>query len=219
MIPILERYRVIPVIAIDDAGAALPLADALLDGGLPVAEITFRTAAAATVIRVLTEKRPELFVGAGTLLTPENVADAVAAGAKFGVAPGCNPSTLDVARTYRWSFIPGVCTASEIETALQMNYRVLKFFPAGTMGGVEMLKALSGPYAHTGIRFMPTGGVTVDNLAEYLSLPTVIACGGTWIATKSDIAAGNWSLIRDRCRSALDIVGIEPGTNPTRNAG
>ena len=210
MFPILERYRVLPVITIDDTEAALPLADALLDGGLPIAEVTFRTPAAATVIRILTEKRPELLVGAGTVLTAQNVADAIASGAKFGVAPGCNPGTLDIANDNHWPFIPGVCTASEIEAALQANCRILKFFPAGIMGGVEMLKALSGPYAHTGIRFMPTGGVTESNLAEYLSVPTVFACGGTWIATQSDIAVGNWSIIRDRCRRVVDIINTEP---------
>ena len=214
MFPTLERYRVVPVIAIEDAEAALPLADALLDGGLPLVEITFRTAAAASVIRILTEKRPELYVGAGTVLTVQNIKDAIAAGAKFGVAPGCNPDILEMAEAHLWPFIPGVCTASEIEASLQMNYRVMKFFPAGLMGGVGMLKALSGPYAHTGVRFMPTGGVTESNLADYLSIPTVLACGGTWIATKSDIAAGNWPLIRDRCRRVIDIVGTGPATEP-----
>ncbi len=206
IIQTLERYRVVPVIAIDDAEAALPLADALLDGGLPVAEITFRTAAAATVIRTITEKRPELLVGAGTVLTFQNVQDAIAAGARFGVAPGFNPDTLDIAEEREWPFIPGVCTPSEIEAALEINYHVLKFFPAGAMGGVSMLKALSAPYAHTGIRFMPTGGVTEENLVEYLAVPSVIACGGTWIATKADIASGNWTAVRDRCRRVAEIV-------------
>ena len=206
MIQILERHRVIPVIAIEDVEAALPLADALLDGGLPIVEITFRTAAAASAIRTLTERRPELYVGAGTVLTAQNVEDAIAAGAKFGVAPGFNPDTADVAEEHDWPFIPGVCTPSEIEAALGCNYHIVKFFHAGLMGGVEMLKAFSGPYGHTGIRFMPTGGVTESNLHEYLAVPTVIACGGTWIASKTDIAAGNWQLISDRCRRVTEIA-------------
>lgn len=207
IIEILAEHRVVPVIAIEDAAAALPLADALLEGGLPLAEITFRTEAAAAVIRTLTEKRPEFHVGAGTVLTHENMADAIEAGATFGVAPGFNPETVEAAEDLLWPFIPGVCTPSEIEAALSMNFHVLKFFPAGAMGGASMLKALSAPYAHTGVRFMPTGGVTEANLAEYLAVPTVLACGGTWIASKADLVEGNWTRITERCRRVAEIVG------------
>ncbi|MDR1964373.1 MAG: bifunctional 4-hydroxy-2-oxoglutarate aldolase/2-dehydro-3-deoxy-phosphogluconate aldolase [Planctomycetaceae bacterium] len=203
----IEKYRVVPVIAIDDISAALPLADALLEGGLPLAEITFRTQAAAEVIQTLAEKRPELCVGAGTVLTYTNVHDAIQAGAKFGVAPGLNAETIDLAESMEWTFIPGVCTPSEIESALAMNFTVLKFFPAGAMGGIPMLKALSAPYAHTGVRFLPTGGVSESNLADYLALPTVLACGGTWIASKNDIAEGNWEQIKQRCQRIAEIVG------------
>lgn len=202
----LLKYRVVPVIAIENAEAALPLADALLEGGLPIAEITFRTEAAAETIRQMREKRPELCVGAGTVLNGENLRSAIEAGAVFGVAPGLNPETIELAQEVEWPFIPGICTPSEIESALSMDCHVLKFFPAGAAGGVAMLKALSAPYAHTGVRFMPTGGVTEANLAEYLSVPTVAACGGTWIATKADIAEGNWSTIKDRCRRIAEIV-------------
>ncbi|MDR0869748.1 MAG: bifunctional 4-hydroxy-2-oxoglutarate aldolase/2-dehydro-3-deoxy-phosphogluconate aldolase [Planctomycetaceae bacterium] len=206
IIETLEKYRVVPVISLEDAAAALPLADALLEGGLPLAEITFRTAAAAEAIRILTEKRPELCIGAGTVLTAQNVGDAVKAGAVFGVAPGFNPETLEVAGEHHLPFIPGVCTPSEIEAALTYNAAVLKFFPAGAMGGVAMLKAISAPYSHTGIRFMPTGGVSESNLAEYLAQPAVLACGGTWIAAKADIAEGRWSEIKDRCRRVAEII-------------
>ncbi len=206
LIETLQRYRVIPVIAIDNADAAIPLADALLEGGLPLAEITFRTEAAADAIGAMTEKRPELLVGAGTVLTKMNIRDAMDAGAKFGVAPGYRPETLDAANEVDWPFIPGVCTPSEIEAALGDDLSVLKFFPAGAMGGVPMLKAVSAPYGHTGVRFMPTGGVTETNLAEYLALPTVICCGGTWIASKEDIAAGNWTVVKERCRRVAEIV-------------
>lgn len=204
IIELLSKYRVVPVIAIEDAEKALPLADALLEGALPLAEITFRTEAAAEVIRMISERRPELHVGAGTVLTHRNVQDAIQAGASFGVAPGFNPETIALADEARWPFIPGVCTSSEVEQALSAGCNVLKFFPAGIMGGVDMLKALSAPYAHTGVRFMPTGGVSEANLAEYLALPTVLACGGTWIATKTDIAEGNWTKIRDRCRKIAE---------------
>ena len=196
----IEKCKVVPVIAIESAEQALPLADALLEGGLPIAEITFRTAAAAEVISILAQQRPELIVGAGTLLTTQNVEDAIKAGAKFGVAPGCNPDVIDFAQANGFPFIPGVCTPSCIECALSMDCKVLKFFPAGAMGGVKMLKALYGPYKHTGVRFMPTGGVTQENLSEYLSAPGVIACGGTWIAPAADIAAGAWDVIADRCK-------------------
>lgn len=206
IVEVLTRHRVVPVISMEDPRSALPLADALLDGGLPLAEITFRTPAAAEVIRTLAEKRPELFVGAGTVLSEQNVDAAIEAGAKFGVAPGLNPETLERAADMDWPFIPGVCTPSEIESALAMDIRLAKFFPAGAMGGVTMLKALSAPYVHTGIRFMPTGGISESNLAEYLALPTVAACGGTWIATRDDLAEGYWSTIRERCRRVVDII-------------
>lgn len=203
---VIEKYRVVPVIAIEDANAALPLADALLEGGLPIAEITFRTAAAADVIDTMARMRPELFVGAGTLLSTQNVEDAIKAGAKFGVAPGCNLETVDFAMANGFPFMPGVCTPSDIEAALSIGCTMLKFFPAGAMGGVKMLKALYGPYKHMGVRFMPTGGVTADNLAEFLAQPGVAACGGTWIATSADIAAGNWTAIKDRCKQVAEIV-------------
>ena len=184
----------------------MPLADALLEGGLPIAEITFRTTAAADVIDAIARLRPELLVGAGTLLSNENVEAAIKAGAKFGVAPGCNLETVDFAMANQFPFMPGVCTPSDIEAALSIGCTMLKFFPAGAMGGVKMIKALYGPYKHRGIRFMPTGGVTADNLSEYLAQPGVAACGGTWIATSADIAAGNWTLIKDRCKKAVEIV-------------
>ncbi|MDR0336630.1 MAG: bifunctional 4-hydroxy-2-oxoglutarate aldolase/2-dehydro-3-deoxy-phosphogluconate aldolase [Planctomycetaceae bacterium] len=201
-----EKYRVIPVIALDDISAVLPLADALLEGGLPLAEITFRTRIAAEAIHTLIEKRPELCVGAGTVLTPTNIHDAIHAGAKFGVAPGLNAETIDLAESLEWAFVPGVCTPSEIESALAMNFTVLKFFPAGAMGGISMLKALSAPYSHTGVRFIPTGGISESNLAEYLAVPTVLACGGTWIASKTDIAEKNWQQIKQRCQRVQEIV-------------
>jgi 2-dehydro-3-deoxyphosphogluconate aldolase / (4S)-4-hydroxy-2-oxoglutarate aldolase len=202
----LAGFGVVPVITIESVEAALPLADALLDGGLPLTEITFRTPAAAEVISVLTRQRPALLVGAGTLLTEENVQAALAAGARFGVSPGLNPTVVPHAAKAGLPFVPGVCTPSEIERALELGCRLVKFFPAESCGGVEMVKALAAPYAHLGLRFMPTGGVHAGNLPHYLALKTVAAVGGTWIAKPDDLAAGRWQTIRENCREAMEIV-------------
>ncbi|MGC8861520.1 MAG: bifunctional 4-hydroxy-2-oxoglutarate aldolase/2-dehydro-3-deoxy-phosphogluconate aldolase [Armatimonadota bacterium] len=202
----ITRYRVIPVIAIESAEAALSLADALAQGGLPVAEITFRTDAAAETISLLKKERPELILGAGTVLTLENLLRAKDCGASFAVAPGTNPEIVRKANEIGLPFVPGVATASEIEQALSLGCRIQKFFPSEASGGVAMIKALSAPYAHTGVRFVPTGGITVANLADYLSLPTVAAVGGTWIATKEDISAGRWQEITRRCEEACRVV-------------
>jgi 2-dehydro-3-deoxyphosphogluconate aldolase/(4S)-4-hydroxy-2-oxoglutarate aldolase len=202
----LAQAGVVPVIAIESVADALPLADALLEGGLPVAEITFRTKAAAEVIALLRAERPELLVGAGTVLTPENAAAALAAGAQFAVAPGLNPEVVAHAAELGLPFYPGVATPSDIERGLALGCPVLKFFPAEALGGTAMLEALSAPYAHTGVRFMPTGGVTPANLADYLRIATVAAVGGTWIAKKADIAGGGWAGITKRCAEAVAMV-------------
>jgi 2-dehydro-3-deoxyphosphogluconate aldolase/(4S)-4-hydroxy-2-oxoglutarate aldolase len=200
------RYGIVPVIAIENPAGALPLADALLQGGLPVVEITFRTLAAAEVIRTLTRERPQLIVGAGTVLTLANLEAAQASGAAFAVAPGLNPQIVNQARKLGLPFVPGVATPSDIEAGLALGCTLLKFFPAEAMGGVPMLEALSGPYKHTGVRFMPTGGVTAANLETYLKLDTVATVGGTWLAKKDDLAAGKWDEIRTRCQAAVQVV-------------
>jgi 2-dehydro-3-deoxyphosphogluconate aldolase/(4S)-4-hydroxy-2-oxoglutarate aldolase len=202
----IARLGVVPVIAIDSVDAALPLADALLEGGLPVAEITFRTAVAAEVIGKLTRERPELLVGAGTVLTVENLHAARDCGARFCVAPGTNPEIVASADEIDMPFVPGIATPSDIECALSLGSTTLKFFPAEAMGGVAMLQALSAPYAHTGVKFVPTGGVTTGNLESYLAIATVAAVGGTWIAKKPDLTEGKWADIRDRCRAVCEIV-------------
>ncbi len=196
----ISTFKVVPVIAIESAEDAVPLADALITGGLPIAEITFRTSAAADVIRSMVSTRPEILVGAGTILTLDNLKAAIDAGARFGVAPGFNPKIVEAARKADFPFVPGICTPTEIEAALDAGCTLLKFFPAGAIGGLPLLKALAAPYGHTGVKFMPTGGVNPSNLLEYLAVPNVAACGGTWIATKEDIAEKRWDLIASRCR-------------------
>ena len=203
----LEKFRIIPVIAIESAKDAVPLADALLAGGLPVAEITFRTAAAAEVIAAMAKARPNLLVGAGTVLTVENLQRAKECGAVFGVAPGLNPKVVARSAQLGMPFVPGVNNPTDIEAALDLGCKILKFFPAGASGGTKMLAAMSAPYLHTGVRFVPTGGVNMDNLKEYLAVKSVLAVGGTWLATKEDIQQGRWDVIAENCRKALAVVG------------
>lgn len=207
----IAKFGVVPVIVVDSADSALPVADALLEGGLPLVEITFRTAAAAEAIGRICRQRPEMLVGAGTLVTAENVDAASDCGARFGVAPGLNPDRVEQAKRRGLPFVPGVCTPSEVERALALGCTLLKFFPSEAAGGVAMLKALAGPYGHLNVQFLPTGGVNTENLVSYLTLPCVAAVAGTWIATKADIAECKWSTIRDRCKRAVEIVAKTRG--------
>ena len=202
----LAGHGIVPVIEIEDAGAALPLVDALAEGGLPVAEITFRTPAAREAIAAIARHRSNILLGAGTVLTPAQVAEAKEAGARFGLAPGLNGAVLDAARQASLPFAPGIMTPSGIETALMAGCRMVKFFPAMASGGPTMLEAISGPYAHTGLGFNPTGGVTLDNLGDWMALPQVRAVGGTWIARRADIAAGKWEEIARSARAAAARV-------------
>lgn len=206
---VLERIGqcgVVPVVVLDSADWALRLADALWEGGLPIVEITFRTEAAAEAIRQIVQHRPEMLVGAGTLLRPEQVEAARHSGAQFGVAPGLNPQVVRRAQELQMPFLPGVATASEIELALSLGCHWVKYFPSEAMGGVKMLQALWGPFAHTGLRFLPTGGVNETNLAHYIALRCVAAVGGTWIAKSDDITAGRWTEITQRSQHALRII-------------
>jgi len=202
----LGAAKVIPVVAIEKAESAAPFADALIEGGLPVAEVTFRTEAAAEVMKTLREERPDVMVGAGTILTVENLHRAVDAGAVFGVSPGLNPKVVEAALGLGFPFAPGVMTPSDVELGLAYDLEVLKFFPAGAAGGPKFLKSLAAPYAHTGVRFIPTGGVNSGNLADYLAMDAVLAAGGTWIAKKDAIAAGEWAKIAERARAAVEAA-------------
>jgi len=206
MLDKLRKHGVVPVIAVDTPEDGLKLCEALLKGGLPVAEITFRTAAAAETIKAASVHFPELILGAGTVLTTDQLKQAVDAGAKFAVAPGCNTRIIEAAQKAGLFFAPGICTPSDIERALELGCKLLKFFPAEASGGVKMLKALIGPYGHTGIQFCPTGGVTPQNLADYLALPQVAFAGGTWIAAKDAIKAKDWAKIEQAARDAVAIV-------------
>lgn len=196
----LGELRVVPVVAIDDPDSALPLADALLEGGLPVAEITFRTEAAAAVMDTIRTKRPDVLLGAGTILTVDNLRRARDYGAAFGVAPGLNPKVVAAARKLGFPFAPGVMTPSDVEAALEADLQVLKFFPAEACGGTAMLKSLAGPYAHRGLRFIPTGGINSENFRDYLAMDVVLAVGGSWVARRSTIAEGGWEKITATCR-------------------
>jgi 2-dehydro-3-deoxyphosphogluconate aldolase/(4S)-4-hydroxy-2-oxoglutarate aldolase len=198
-----KDLRVIPVVAIERAEDALPLADALVEGGLPCAEITFRTAAAADAIRIMAE-RCDIMVGAGTILTIEQVKMALDAGARFMVSPGFNPRVAGYCLGNNIPFTPGVCTPTDIEAAMDLGLEVLKLFPAEVFGGIKTLKAISGPY--TTVEFIPTGGINPQNLAEYLRFQKVVACGGTWIAPSKSISEGRFNDILRNTREAVEIV-------------
>lgn len=203
MIERIERVRIVPVVVLDREEDAVPLAEALLAGGLDVMEITFRTAAAEGALKRIAERFPEILLGAGTLLDAEQVKRARGAGAVFGLAPGLNSETVRAARAEGLTFSPGVMTPSEVEQALSLGCGLLKFFPAEAAGGTAMLKALAGPYAQTGVRFIPTGGIGPHNLGDYLKLPIVAAIGGSWMVEKSLIAAGRWGEITRLTKDAL----------------
>jgi len=202
----LGKFKVVPVIAIDKVEDALPLADALIEGGLPLAEITFRTAAAADVISTLNQHRPQLVIGAGTILTVDQLHRAADCGATFGVAPGFNPTIVEEANKIGFPFSPGIMTPSDIEGALSLGVKVLKFFPAEAAGGVKLLKSLAAPYSHLGIKFIPTGGLNVNNMNDYLALPQVLAIGGTWVAKKDVISEQNWAQIANNGREVLGAI-------------
>ena len=195
---------IVPVIAIDDADKAVPLAKALVKGGLPAAEVTFRTAAAEEAIKRIVAEVPEMLVGAGTVLTKEQADRAIAAGVKFIVSPGFNPEITKYVIDKGMLMMPGTATPGEMEQAMSMGLDVVKFFPAEQNGGVAKLKAVAGPY--TNLRWMPTGGVNAKNLLDYLSFNKIIACGGTWMVKKDLIEAEQWDEITRVCREAVKTM-------------
>ena len=195
---------IVPVVKIEKAEDALPLGRALLDGDLPIAEITFRTSAAEESIKSLTRELPELLVGAGTVLTVEQTKKAVSAGAKFIVSPGFNPKVVDYCITNNISITPGINNPTQIEVALERGIEVVKFFPAEASGGLSLLKSMSAPY--TGIKFIPTGGINQNNLRSYLSYNKVHACGGSWMVKPELISSGNFDDVTRLTKEAVSIM-------------
>lgn len=207
MSTIFEQFKkigIIPVVVLDDAKDAAPLAEALCEGGLPCAEVTFRTAAAADVIRIMSEKYPEMLVGAGTVLTKEQVDRAVECGAKFIVSPGLNPEIVKYCISKGIPVTPGTQTPSEMEQAIELGLEVVKFFPAEPAGGLKMIKAVAAPYV--GLQFMPTGGISAANVREYLKFDRIIACGGSWMVKADLVKAGKFDEIKALTAEAAAIV-------------
>ncbi|MHC0041752.1 bifunctional 4-hydroxy-2-oxoglutarate aldolase/2-dehydro-3-deoxy-phosphogluconate aldolase [Vibrio campbellii] len=200
----LSDLRVMPVIQIEDANDAVPLAKVLVENGLPAAEITFRTQAAADAIANIRAAYPNMTLCAGTVLTPEQADAAIAAGADFIVSPGFNPITVKHCLDSGIKIIPGVNNPSQVEQALEMGIQAMKLFPAEASGGISMLKSLVGPYRD--IQLMPTGGVKLSNLLDYLAITQVIACGGTWIAPTTAIAANDWQVIAENVRETCTLL-------------
>ncbi len=199
----LLKRPVIPVIVIDDANDALPLAEALLKGGMDVIEVTCRTPAAPESLRRIAKEFPEMMVGAGTVLTLEQAQMVIDAGVTFGLAPGLNPETVKFFQKNETLFIPGIMSPSEIEQGLSLGLKLLKFFPAAPAGGINMLKAFGAAYGSAGVSFCPTGGVSLENMGDYLKVPAVSAIGGSWLATKQQIADKQWDVITQQVVDAL----------------
>lgn len=218
MLNITEKIKllgIVPVVKIDDENKAVPLAEALCRGGLPCAEITFRTNAAEESIRRVADALPDMLVGAGTVLTPAQADKAKAAGAKFIVSPGLNPNVVEHCKNINMPIFPGCSSPSDIEKALELGLTCVKFFPAEQAGGIAAIKAMSAPYGN--ISFMPTGGVNAKNLNDYLSFDKVIACGGSWMVDAALINSGDFSAIEELTRSAVfTMLGFayKPGGNP-----
>jgi len=203
------KQRLVCVAVIDKPDDAVPLAEALLAGGLNCIEVTFRTAGAADSISRIREKVPRITVGAGTLLTPDNVKAAIGAGAQFGVSPGLSESVSTTAQQNDFPLFPGVITPGEIMRALELGWKHLKFFPSETFGGVNALKALIGPFGHTGVKFIPTGGITAVTLPNYLAVPQVAAVGGSWMAERKLVAEKSWSKITALTAEAMKIISTQ----------
>lgn len=204
----IEALGIVPVVKLDDAEDAVPLAKALIAGGLPVAEITFRTAAAEESIKRISQACPEMLVGAGTVLSIEQVEKAVGAGAKFIVTPGFNAKVVGYCIEKGYPVYPGCPTTSDMEAALEMGLKVVKFFPAEAMGGLAVIKAVAAPYG--ALRFMPTGGVNEKNLLDYLGFDKIVACGGSWMVDAKAIAAKDFGKIEELTRSAVNkMLGFE----------
>lgn len=197
---------IVAVLVIDDVANAVPLAHALLAGGVNVMELTLRTDAAIDSLKAIKAEVPEMVAGIGTVLTPSQVKEAKDAGAAFAVAPGFNPRVVGAAKELDLPFAPGICTPSDIEGALEFGCNVLKFFPAESTGGLGHLKNIAAPYQHLGLSYIPLGGVNPTNLPTYLGTPLVAAVGGSWLAKRDVIAAQDWVKITDNAKEARQII-------------
>lgn len=204
MIDNLGRFGIVPVITLDSAKDAAPLAKALKAGGLPVAEITFRTEAAEASVAAIAKAEPDVLLGAGTILSEEQAKRAAGAGAKFIVSPGCNPKVIEYCLRNSIPVLPGCCTPTDIDTAMSYGLCVVKFFPAEAFGGIATIKALSAPYGS--VRFMPTGGIREDSLKDYLAHPSVLACGGGWMAPGDLVRQGAFGQIEELARHTMGTV-------------
>lgn len=202
----IESAGVIAVVSLDSLDDAIPTAKALLAGGVRAIELTLRTPVALDALSLLCQEVPDLLVGAGTVLTAEQVERVHAMGAAFAVAPGVNANVIKTAQRLDLPFAPGVCSPTDIESALELGCHVLKFFPAESTGGLSYLRSAAAPYAHLGLRFIPLGGLNADNAASYLIDPMILALGGSWIAPAESILSGEWDAIADRARQAMAIV-------------
>ena len=205
----LYESRIVAVVMIDDADHAVPLAEALLRGGVKAIELTLRTEVAIEGLKNIAAQVREMLVGGGTILSPEQVQEVYEAGAAFGVSPGTNPKVLAAALEFGLPFAPGIATPSDIEVALEYHCTVLKFFPAEGLGGLSYLQNIAAPYRHLGLHYLPLGGINEDNLAEYVASPDVLAVGGSWLAPKAMLEAQNWSGIEALAKRAVDLVGPE----------
>lgn len=199
-----EKIGVVPVVVLEDVKDAVPLATSLVEGGLPCAEVTFRTEAAEESIRLMTEQFPEMLVGAGTVLTVEQVDAAVGAGAKFIVSPGFDAEIVDYCLKNQIPVFPGCISPSEVAQAVKRGLKVVKFFPAEPAGGISMIKAMAAPY--TGLKFMPTGGINAKNLGEYLSSDKIVCCGGSWMVKGELVKNGEFNKIRQLTEEARRLV-------------
>jgi len=200
----IEKIKLVPVVKIEDPNDAVPLGRALMEGGLPVAEITFRTDAAGEAIIRLKKELPGLLIGAGTVLSVDQIGKATEAGAAFIVTPGFNPKVVDYCVEHEIPITPGINSPTQVEMALERGIQVVKFFPAEVSGGLKMIKALAGPYGN--VKYIPTGGIGPSNLKEYLSFPKVLACGGSWMVKSDLITQGKFDEITRLTREAVEIV-------------